>query len=757
MSISLARWFPLAALLLAAAVVLLLLQPPQPLAADAPTTVFAAGRAMRDLSVIAREPHSIGTLANRAVHDYLVRRCQALGLQVSLQDTSTFVSDYGQVVGGRVQNIIARLPGQQPGGMAVLVLAHYDSQPHTPGAGDDGAGVAAMLETIRALRTGPPLTHDVIWLFTDGEEAGLLGARAYAADTAHLRREVGVALNFEGRGNRGPSLLFEVNPQNGWAIREIAKAAPVTFASSLFYEVYRYLPNDTDFTPLRQAGLTGLNFAYVDGFSYYHSPADTPAHLDLGSLQHQGAYMLRLVRHFGNASLTQTKAPDYTFFNPIGHWLVQYPAAWNLPLTLLTSLALLATIALAQRQGRLRWLSLLGGAAAWLGGLFLMLAVGYSFLASIKALYPDYQVFYSAASYNILAYQVALLALGGAVFLLYYGWLSRWVRPDALVGGALLLGALLLGLVQWRLASSAFLLFFPLLGACIGWSLQLRPSAPRWGGLLQALWVLPAVTLLVPHLYFTLLIFGGGPLVLIALLLLALLLGLGLPILLPVLSRPFALPAVALVSACVALTVGHFTRRPTADHPQQTHLFYTLAADQGRAYWLSALRQPDTWTQQVLTHPHYGPLPAVLPEASSGILYQAAPRLALGSPQLVALTDSTLASQRHLHLLVRPGRAGVRSLRLLLPAGPALRAVRLAGHRLPLSSGPGLSITFYAPRQAGELLDIELASAAPIRVTVVSSSLGLPASLEMPLRPATFVPAPGNNSFSTQVRQVFTF
>ncbi|MFD1872067.1 M20/M25/M40 family metallo-hydrolase [Hymenobacter bucti] len=754
----LVRWLPLFAVVLTLAVAVWLMQPPRPLGTEAPASVFAVGRALRDLAIIAREPHSLGTPANAAVHEYLVRRCRALGLRVSLQDTSVFTLTAGQLVGGRVQNIVARLPGRQPGGKAVLVLAHYDSQPHTPGAGDDGAGVAAMLETIRALRAGPPLAHDIIWLFTDGEEAGLLGARAYAADTARLRREVGVVLNFEGRGNRGPSALFEVNAQNGWVIREFARAAPVAFASSLFYEVYRNLPNDTDFTPLRQAGLTGLNFAYTDGFSHYHSPADTPAHLDLGSLQHQGAYMLSLVRHFDTVSLTQTKAPDYTFFNPIGHWLVYYPAAWNLPLTLLTLAVLLAVAVLARRRGRLGWLGLVGGAAAWVGVLLLMLAAGYGLLAGIVALYPQYQAFYSAAFYNILAYQVALLALGGAVFTAYYSWLGKRVRPDALVGGALLIGALLLGLVQWQAASSAFLLVFPLLFASLGWALRLRPAGPGWAKLLGGLSVLPAAALLVQYLYFTLIIFGGGPLVLVALLLLALLLGFGLPVLLPLLGQRYALPALALASALVALVVGHATSQPTAAQPQQTHLFYTLAADQGRAYWLSALPRPDAWTRQVLTRPHYGPLPAALPGATSPVLYQAAPRLALAPPQLLVLTDSTLAGQRHLKILVRPGRAGVRSMRLL-PAGRGLQALRLAGHRLPLTNftGPSLAITFYAPHAAGELLDLELATASPVQVVVTSRSLGLPPSAGLPPLSRTFVPAPGYASFSTQVKQVFTF
>ena len=384
----LARWLPLAGLALFAALVVYLLRPPRPLPAGAPATEFAAGRALCDVAVIARRPHSLGTPANAAVRAYLLGRCRALGLRPVVQDTSVLVAAYGQVVVGRVQNIIARMPGRQPGGPAVLVLAHYDSQPHTPGAGDDAAGVAAMLEAMRALRAGPPLARDVIWLFTDGEEAGLIGARAYAADPGRLRREVGVALNFEGRGNRGPSLTFEVSPQNGWVMGEYARAAPVPIASSLFYEAYRRLPNNTDFTPLREAGVTGLNFAFIDGYSYYHSPADTPAHLDLGALQHHGSYLLSLVRHFGSIPLAHTKAPDYTFFNPLGSWLVRYPAAWNLPLTALVISLLLAVAALARYRRLLSWLGLLGGALAWLGGVGLLLAAGGGLLAGVQALNP---------------------------------------------------------------------------------------------------------------------------------------------------------------------------------------------------------------------------------------------------------------------------------------------------------------------------------------------------------------------------------
>ena len=762
-------WSPLAGLALFAAFSLWLLRPPRPLPATAPVSEFSAYRALPHVAAVAARPHPLGSAAQGRVRAYLLHQLRALGLAPIVQEGIGLATKGGEVTAGRVQNIVARLPGRQPGGKAVLVLAHYDSQPHTPGAGDDAAGVATLLETIRALRTGPPLAHDVIWLFTDGEEVGLLGARAYAADTARLHREVGVVLNFEGRGNTGPSLTFEVSPGNGWLMREYAHAAPYPLASSLFYEAYRHLSNDTDFTPLRQAGLPGLNFAYVGGYPYYHSPTDTPAHLDLASLQHHGSYALSLVRHFAGLPLARTTAPDYTFFNPLGHWLVCYPTAWNLPLTLVTLGLLLAVMAVAQHRRRLGWLSLLGGALAWLGGLALVLLAGGGLLALIGWAYPQYGTFYDHAAYNALAYQAALLALGLGLLAGYYGWLGRRTLPDTLAGGALLVAAALLGVLQARAASSAFLLALPLLAATLAWALRLRrATAPGnlpttglggWG------LALPAVALLVPTGYLVLIIFGLSILVLLGAVLLAVLVGLLLPLLLPVLTVPgsgmapprqqWQLPGAALAVALGALAVGHFTRQPTADQPQQTHLFYALDADHQRAYWLSAAARPDTWTRQVLTQPQYGPLLSLYPQQAA-LLHQAAPLLALASPSVHVLADSaaTPGGPRYLRLLVRPGRDSVADFRLAFTPADGLGARRVAGQPLPptaLAQSAGAAITFHAPRAAGEVLELTAAGTGPLRFSLTTRSRWLPTGLGVPGLPATVVPAPGYNSFTTQV------
>jgi len=65
------------------------------------------------------------------------------------------------------------------------------------------------------------------------------------------------------------------------------------------YEVYRRMPNDTDFTIFKEARLPGLNFAFIGDPQHYHAPSDDVAHLDSRCLQHVGSYALSLARHFG--------------------------------------------------------------------------------------------------------------------------------------------------------------------------------------------------------------------------------------------------------------------------------------------------------------------------------------------------------------------------------------------------------------------------------------------------------------------------
>src|SRR5436305_1113045 len=181
-------------------------RPPAALPADAPETEFSAARALRHLEVISRKPHPMGTAEHAAVRDYISGELTKAGLTPEVQTAMAVNNRAGsQLRAGKVENVMARLKGTDSA-KAVMLVAHYDSVPTSLGASDDGSGVVTLLESLRALRAAPPLKNDVIFLFTDGEEPGLLGADAFAAQHAWAK-DAGVVVNFEARGNGGPAIM----------------------------------------------------------------------------------------------------------------------------------------------------------------------------------------------------------------------------------------------------------------------------------------------------------------------------------------------------------------------------------------------------------------------------------------------------------------------------------------------------------------------------------------------------------------------
>ena len=325
--------------------------PPAVVPRTAPLDQFSAERAMAHVQAIAVRPHPMGSTAAAQARIYLAAELRDLGLSVQTQTDPEIPAE----------NVIGVLPGTRPGGKAVMLVAHYDSVFEGPGAGDDAAGVGAILEGVRAVKAGPPLANDLIVLFTDGEERGLFGAQVFAKDRAWVGR-VGIALNFEGRGNRGPSYLFETSEGNGRLIREFARAAPHPIATSLAYAVYRRMPNGTDLTVFKEAGLPGLNFAFVDGVEHYHQPTDTPENLDRRSLQHHGSYALALARHFGRMDLANlSPEPDAIYFPVMGPHLVAYPGSWAGPFTIAATLGFALLVRWGRRRGRLTLRGLAGG------------------------------------------------------------------------------------------------------------------------------------------------------------------------------------------------------------------------------------------------------------------------------------------------------------------------------------------------------------------------------------------------------------
>jgi Peptidase family M28 len=351
------RWPAWVAALAAVAVAWFAIQaqnPPPPVSDVKVTTQFSAAFAQKQVEAIARAPHPMGSAESARVRKTIIKRLEQLGVTAEVQSTKGHDEP-------APQNILARIKGLGPPGKKALMLcAHYDSVPSGPGASDNAAGVAVVLETLRALKASPPLERDLIALFTDGEESGLLGAYLFMSEHPWAK-EVGLVLNFDARGNSGPSILFETSDGNGWLISQYAQAVREPLATSVTMEVYKIMPNYSDMTVFKNAGMAGLNFAFGSGLAYYHTPEDTPENLDQRTLQHHGDNAFATASHFGRLDLDKPQQDDVIYTSVLNRFVLSYSKIWVLPLALVASGMFLFLVIISIRTARMDLGDLLAG------------------------------------------------------------------------------------------------------------------------------------------------------------------------------------------------------------------------------------------------------------------------------------------------------------------------------------------------------------------------------------------------------------
>lgn len=336
---------------LLAGLVFLGMQPPQALPANVPGSVFSAERAKARLQQLNPEnlPHPAGSEQNQIVRGRIREQLQELGLQVELQSLVHCNPKFGSC--SPVDNILARLPGSAGDrSHALLLTAHYDSVETGAGAGDDGAGVAALLEIASMAVAQGGMAHDLILLFTDAEELGLIGADAFAREHEWFA-DTAVVINLEGRGVTGSSAMFETGEGNRSYIRILAQSLDRPIANSLTREVYRRMPNDTDFTVYREQGRSGFNFAFTGGAAVYHSAIDDVQQLDINSLQHHGDNVWALLQVLNQRELQRIDTDENAVFVDLfGHKLLHFPESSATGLALVLSVLMLVFVRISFRH-----------------------------------------------------------------------------------------------------------------------------------------------------------------------------------------------------------------------------------------------------------------------------------------------------------------------------------------------------------------------------------------------------------------------
>jgi Zn-dependent M28 family amino/carboxypeptidase len=233
------------------------------------------------------EGRKVGTAGGARARRYLLERLRALQVEPL---GGSFEHPFPLPKGtGTGVNLLAVIRGTSHPGRYLVLSAHYD---HVGiihgeiynGADDNASGTAALLAIASALRRNRP-AHSVILALFDGEEAGLLGAKAFVAGSARPKSSFALDLNLDMVGHSEKGELWAAGAARYPALlptlTALAAQAPVRLRLG---HDHPGVPGEADWTSESDQGAfhaAGIPFVYfgVEDHKDYHRPSDDPATL----------------------------------------------------------------------------------------------------------------------------------------------------------------------------------------------------------------------------------------------------------------------------------------------------------------------------------------------------------------------------------------------------------------------------------------------------------------------------------------------
>lgn len=740
-------------------IALITFKPPKALKADADVELFSAERAFKHIQQISRKPHSMATEEHGVVRNYIVDELNKLGLEASVQSTTAIYDFRGSVSAGYVHNVVGVLKGREEG-KALLVTGHYDSQPNTLAAADDGVAVGGMLEAIRALKELPQLKNDIIFLFSDGEESGLFGAQAFIQEHP-LKDNIGLVLNLEARGSKGVSFTYEVSEDNGWIMREYVKAVRYPIANSLAYEVYKLMSNDSDFTIHKMAGYVGFNTAFIEGYADYHNMTDSPENLSLRSLQHQGSYIMDISKHFGELTLNEVKDNDLVYFNLFRYQLISYPQSWNAFIIALIVILFMNVVIWGVRKDKICiWRSLVSF-LLFIATIGLSLGAVFLLQKGIRSVYPWYENFYDGNFYNVPFYFLAFASLCLLLFSLIYALVYKKLRDINLWIGILLFGIVLLIVIQLYIPTGLFLIAVPLV-LILSWILLMfsfKWTEKCWQKDLSLLILFfPIITMTVPiikilYVTFSLEMAIGGSLLMV------LLLGFILPAIITTFRlRRWALTFASFGFLLIFLGIAHLESDYNEDRPLQSELMYCQNYDTEESLWVAPNSYMDEWKVQFFDNPVYEPLTEIFPNAGRTRIKNKASWMDVEPPLMTILSDSMIDNQRVLKINFKSQR-GAENGQFYIHKDAEVSKVLINDLEIMNRDfydyfyGDCHYFNFYGLYESGINVEIHCNLNTEFEIIMIDKKLGMPIFEEGQKMPDYIVPAAGYESNQSILRK----
>jgi Zn-dependent M28 family amino/carboxypeptidase len=216
------------------------------------------------------------------------------------------------------RNVLAELPGTDKAGEIVMLGGHLDGWHAGTGATDNAVGSAVMLEAMRILKaSGLTMRRTVRLALWDGEEQGLLGSRAYVAQTFADRTTMQLkpaheTLSVYFNVDNGTGAIRGVYLQGNEAVAPIFGVWMAPFENLGMTTLTMKTTSGTDHLSFDEVGLPGFQFIQ-DEIEYdtrtHHSNMDTYERLQADDVMKNAVIVASFVYHAANREAKLPRKP----------------------------------------------------------------------------------------------------------------------------------------------------------------------------------------------------------------------------------------------------------------------------------------------------------------------------------------------------------------------------------------------------------------------------------------------------------------
>ena len=277
-------------------------------------------------------PRYTGTENCTKASQYIYDEFHTMGLPVEFH--------YWTFNGFTDRNVVASLKGTETSSNAIFIIcAHYDTIRTSPGANDDGSGVAAVLATAKIL-SQHSFNYTIRFIALSGEEVGWYGSLLYARDASRRGDNIVAVINLDMLGyanttEGGQTLLFFCPERSKW-IGDFATTVNTLYKNQTNMTVELF-PNgiDADHQPFVDYGFDGVLAEHYDWpYPWLHTPNDTPDRLNWTYFTKATKLILAVVAELASIPLetqviiTKPYQGYFYFFNqplhPLDFWKKGY-------------------------------------------------------------------------------------------------------------------------------------------------------------------------------------------------------------------------------------------------------------------------------------------------------------------------------------------------------------------------------------------------------------------------------------------------